>query len=302
MLASLPYETLTFLPYYVAREAGFFKDEGVEVDYLYRLSGGRRGGKRKAVDLCLAGEVVFFTAVSCAVEAQLLGWGDVKALAATNTRGSSLFARPSIRTVADLKGKRLMVGGGASVNEMKFLASTNGWEIGRDLFLIRGNEVDRAEAFANPEIDGVCARLQYRSYADRYGFHIFQIPGAVWHEGGICTSAKMIEEQPDVVQAVVNAFVRAMVFIKENKAEAVKIGERNIRWLDEAGVASHYDIVDFSPDMTEEGLRWMINLLAVAKGVEPRVAPSDVADMRFLQRAKERYWPATAQQSAVVGI
>lgn len=290
MLATLPYDTMTFLPYYVAREMGFYDDEGVSVDHLYRLNGGSRSGKRKAVDLCLSGDAVFFTAVSCAVEAQLLGWGDVKALAGSNTRGSSMFARPTIQTAADLRGKRVMTGGGASINEMKYLAHLNSLEIGKDLILVPGNEVSRTTAFADPSIDGVCARLQYKTYADQHGFHQFALPGAIWHEGGLCTSADMIRTQPEVVQAVVNAFVRAMVFIKENKDEVVKIGERNIRWLDEAGVASHYDLIDFCPDMTDDGLRWMTGLLAVAKGSDRQLEPSDVADTSFSQRAKERYW------------
>src|SRR5688572_27728495 len=129
MLASLPYETVMFLPYYVAHEQGFFRDEGVEVDYLYRLAAGVRGGKRKAVDLCLSGDAVFFTAVSGAIEAQLLGWGDVKALAGGSTRGSSMFARPTIQSVEDLRGKRVMVGGGASRNEIYYLAHLQGWEV-----------------------------------------------------------------------------------------------------------------------------------------------------------------------------
>jgi len=290
MLATLPYETMTFLPYYVAREMKFFKNEGVDLDYVYTLSGGARGGKRKTVDLCVSGDAPFFTSVSTAIEARLLGWADVKALAASNTRGSSMFARPTIQTVADLRGKRVMTGGGASRNEMLYLAQLNGWEIGRDLVLVRGDEVARAKAFADPKIDAVCGRILYKTYADQYGFHVFHLPGAVWHDGGLCTSGQMIERQPDAVQAVVNGFVRAMAFIRENKAEAVKIGARNIRWLDEAAVASHYDNTEFTPDITEEGLRWMVGLLQVAKQSDRLATPSDMADLGFLRRAGEQHW------------
>jgi ABC-type nitrate/sulfonate/bicarbonate transport system substrate-binding protein len=271
---------------------GFFKEEGLELDYLYTLSGGVHGGKRKTVDLCVSGDAVFFTSVSTALEARLLGWADVKALAASNSRGSSMFARSSIQSVSDLKGKRVMSGGGASRNEILYLAQLNHWEIGKDLELIRGDEVARANAFADPRIDAVCGRALYKTYADKHGFHVFHLPGAIWHDGGLCTSAKMIEQQADSVQAIVNGFVRSIAFIGENKDEAVKIGARNIRWLSEPEVASHYDNMTFSPDMTEEGLGWMIGLLQVAKRSAHQESPGSAADLSFLRKAKEKYAPS----------
>lgn len=288
MLACLPYETVTFLPYYVGREAGFFRDEGVELDYLYTLSGGSQGGKLKTITLCAAGDAPFFTSVSTAIEARLLGWADVKALAASNSRGSSMFARPTIRSAADLRGKRIMSGGGASRNEILYLAQLNGWKIGTDLELIRGDEVARSQAFADPRIDAVCGRSLYKTYADQHGFHVFNLPGALWHDGGLCTSRDMIEHKPEVVQAVVNGFVRAIAFIRQNKAEAVKMGARNIRWLDEAAVAAHYDHMGFSPDITEEGLSWMVGLLQIAKTSQCKEGPGDMADLRFLHKAKQQ--------------
>ena len=289
MLATLPYETVTFLPYYVGKEMGFFKQEGAELDYLYTLSGGVAGGKRKTVDLCVSGDAAFFTSISTAIEARLLGWADVKALAASNTRGSSMFARPSIQSATDLKGKRVMTGGGASRNEILYLAQLNGWEIGKDLILVPGDEVARAKAFADPDIDAVCGRMLYKTYADQHGFHVFQLPGAVWHDGGLCTSVDVIEQKPDVVQAVVNGFVRAIAFIRENKAEAVKIGARNIRWLNEAEVASHYDNMEFTADITEQGLVWMAGLLRLAKQSARQEDPNSAADLKFLRKAKEKY-------------
>ena len=289
MLASLPYETVTFLPYYVGKEMDFFKQEGVTLDYLYTLSGGNQGGKRKTVDLCVSGDAVFFTSVSTGIEARLLGWADVKALAASNTRGSSMFARATIQSAADLKGKRVMTGGGASRNEILYLAQLNRWEIGKDLVLVPGDEVARAKAFADPNIDAVCGRMLYKTYADQHGFHVFQLPNAVWHDGGLCTSTEMIAREPDVVQAVVNGFVRAAAFIRANKAEAVKIGARNIRWLNETEVASHYDNMEFTVDITEQGLAWMAGLLRLAKQSARHEDPNNAADLTFLRKAKEKY-------------
>jgi ABC-type nitrate/sulfonate/bicarbonate transport system substrate-binding protein len=289
VLATLPYETVTFLPYYVGKEVGFFKQEGVQLDYLYTLSGGVEGGKRKTVDLCVSGDGLFFTSVSTAIEARLLGWADVKALAASNTRGSSMFARSSIQSAADLKGKRVMTGGGASRNEILYLAQLNGWEIGKDLVVVRGDEVARAKAFADPNIDAVCGRMLYKTYADQHGFHVFRLPNAIWHDGGLCTSAEMIDRQPDAVQAAVNGFVRAVTFIRSNKAEAVKIGERNIRWLTEAEVASHYDNMEFNAEITQQGLTWMAGLLRLAKRSARQEDPGDAADLKFLRKAKEKY-------------
>ena len=44
LLTVLPYETVTFLPFYVARAQGIFADENLKIDFLYSLSGGPGGG------------------------------------------------------------------------------------------------------------------------------------------------------------------------------------------------------------------------------------------------------------------
>jgi ABC-type nitrate/sulfonate/bicarbonate transport system substrate-binding protein len=285
MLASMPYETFTFLPLYVGYEKGFFTAEGIDLDYCYFLSGGVRGGRRKTVELCVGGSVPFFSGVPTVAMAQLKGWADVKALAASFRRGSSIYARASIRTVADLKGRRVMTGGGSSREEVLYVAKNQGWDVERDLDLSKGDEVARRDAFADPTIDAVCARALYQTYADQHGFRRLEVPGAEWYEGGLCTSQEMIETQPDAVRAAVTGWVRAIEFIRTHRDEAVEIAARNIRWLDLEGAERQYDVISFDPTMTEAGLSWMAGLLGTSTGSTRPVAPDRLADLRFLQEA-----------------
>jgi NitT/TauT family transport system substrate-binding protein len=285
MLACLPYETITFLPWFVGCEKGFFRDAGVDLDYLYYLSGGLRGGKRKMIDLCVSGEMPFFSGVSTVVESQLRGWADVKAVAASFTRGSSVFVRTGIATVDDLRAKRVMVGVGASRNEVLYFCRVKGWDPERDLEIIQGDEVARREAFTDGSIDAVCARLQYKAYADQHGFRQLDLPGAQWYEGGVCTTAEFIQAHPDTVEAVVKGWARAVEFIRHNREEAVAIGDANIRWLDAEGVASQYDVIDFGAAMHEDGLRWMAGVLGPVVGSDRQLTPGDVSDLRFLPAA-----------------
>ena len=108
MLLTLPYPTMTFLPFYVAEEEGFFERQGVTVRCVHI-----RAAKERTIQLVREGDVTFYTSISTTVEAILRGWGEVKALCSNASAPFSCVARSEIRSVAELKGGTVMVGGGA---------------------------------------------------------------------------------------------------------------------------------------------------------------------------------------------
>ena len=293
MLMVMPYETVTFLPFYVARAQGMFADEDLQVDFLYSLSGGPEGGKKQKVDLALRGDIAFFTSVSTSIEAVLRGWGDVVAVAASARRPFYLLARKDIETAEQLLGKRIMTGGGASRNEMLHLADRMNWQVGRDITLVRGDAVERQKAFEDPDIDGIAGRTHYQGWAEANGFKPMPYSdGHTWYEGGVAVSRQFLVENEAQVWSMVRGLQRATEFILDeaNRKQCVKIITEYVKYMGEADARVSYDAhrPHFSTELDESGMRYMARVLAIAKNVRNATWEPRHLDLRFVSANREQ--------------
>lgn len=287
MLLALPYPTMNFLPFYAAEDLGYFSRAGVNIRCLHV-----KETKQRKVQLCVEGDLHFFTSVSSTTEARLRQWGDVKALCSNQTTRYFCSARPEVKELRDLKGKRVMVGGGASNNQITYLAKKLGWEIGRDVIIVHGNEHDRIRAFNDPNISAVIAREEYAYWALQAGWRLLPYPEEYmrWHGGGLATSGNLIREQPDTVYAAVKAVLQATDFLNHHRHDAVELALKRIAHLDREDAEGNYEIHSrnggYTCGISAEGTRYQSEVLALAKGVERQVTLAEVADLSFLEKAK----------------
>lgn len=288
MLLALPYPTMTFLPFYVAEDLGFFAREGLEVHCIHV-----REEKGQKVRLALTGDLAFFTSIATTVEAAVRGWGEVKALCASHTTLKFCMARPEIKSLQDLKGKKVMVGGGASNNQILYLCQKAGWDPKRDLTILMGSNLDRIQAFKDPTVSAILARDEYMYWALKAGFHLVNYPEKYmrWHGGGMCTSARLIREQPDLVYRSVKAAAQATDYVNNNRQQAEAVALKRIPNLGPEEARGNYDIIQgqggYSCAITEDGIRYMSEVLGLVKGSTKKVTLKDVADLSFLERAQK---------------
>src|ERR1051325_5469258 len=88
--------------FWIPYEAGIFRKHGLEVELLYVGGGGR------AAQVVQSGEVPIGVFTGGAVINSNLGGGDLVAIASTmNVMTFSVVARPEIRRIEDLKGKKI---------------------------------------------------------------------------------------------------------------------------------------------------------------------------------------------------
>lgn len=288
MLIALPYPTMSFLPFYAAEDLGLFTREGLSIHCLHV-----REEKERKVRLAVKGDLDFYTSVSTTVEAVLRDWGEVKALCANQIALNFCTARPEINTLQDLKGKKVMVGGGASNNQIRYLCMKLNWDPGKDVTIVRGDQLDRIRAFRDPAISAVIAREEYTYWALKAGWHLVRYPQDYmrWHGGGLCTSAQLIREQPEIVYKAVKAVVQATNYLNSNRREAVTLALKRIANLSQEEAEGNYDILKgeggYTCVISEEGIRYMSEVLGLVKGSTKKVGLSDVADLSFLARAQK---------------
>ena len=170
MILILRAPSMSGLPFYVAEDKGFFEKQGVKVRCIHS-----HDPKRRIVQLLVEGEIDFYTSISAIVEAVTRGV-KVKALCATSNSKYPCAAREEVRSFADLKNKKVMVGGGRSRNEVLWLCRRHGWNPDQDLKIVSGDLSERAKAFSDPSFAAVFGRPQYLSWLKKGCFHLLPYP------------------------------------------------------------------------------------------------------------------------------
>jgi NitT/TauT family transport system substrate-binding protein len=284
MILVLRAPSMSGLPFYVAEDKGFFEREGVNVRCVHS-----HDPKRRMVQLLVEGEIDFYTSISAIVEAVTRGV-KVKALCATSNSRYPCAAREEIRSFADLKNKKVMVGGGRSRNEVLWLCRRHGWDPDQDLEIVSGDLAERAKAFSDPSFAAVFGRPQYLSWLKKGGFHLLPYPDKddAWPEGCLATSQKLIDEKPDLVQRVVNAVVAATDYARTRKDEAITVAMKNIGYLGQEAVEGNYEVLRewYSSDISETAIAHVMEVLEL-KTAGQSLKLADFADLSFLMRAYE---------------
>jgi ABC-type nitrate/sulfonate/bicarbonate transport system substrate-binding protein len=285
MLLILRAASMSGLPFYIAEELGFFDKEKVPVRIIHS-----HDPKRGVVQLLADGEIAFYTSISAIVDAVNRGV-KVKALCATSNSKYPCAARNSIRSFADLKDKKVMVGGGRSRNEVLWLCRGQGWQPDRDIEMVSGDLAQRAQAFSDPSFAAVFGRPQYLSWLKKSGFHLLSYPDKddAWPEGCLATSQKLIDGEPELVQKVVNAVVAATEFARSNKPEALEIAMRHVGYLGQAEVEGNYDVLRewYSNDITATAIAHIVEVLELKRQAARPIELHDFADLSFLARARQ---------------
>jgi NitT/TauT family transport system substrate-binding protein len=287
MLITARAPAMSFLPFYAAEEEGFFEREGVKARVLHA-----RAPKNRIVQLAVEGEIALYTSISTTVQSILQGWGEVRALCATSASIYPCAARVEIQSLADLKGKKVMSGGGRSRNEILWICQKYGWNPAVDIEVVAGELADRVKAFSDPSFAAVFGRAEYLFWIKKGGFHLlgYPDPERAWPGAGIATSLNLIRKEPETVQGVVNAVVAATEFLKSHRDEAIAIAKRHIAHLDQEAIEANYDLMRpwYTCEISAGAIKHQAEVLGIARGGYRPLNVEDIADLSFLRKATKR--------------
>jgi ABC-type nitrate/sulfonate/bicarbonate transport system substrate-binding protein len=278
---------MNFLPFYAAEDFGYFSREGLSIHCIHV-----KEDKKTKVKFALEGDLAFYTSISTTVEALLRAWGNVRALCSNQTTFHFCVARPEIKDLRDLKGKKVMVGGGASNNQILYLSKKMGWDPQKDITIVPSDALGRIKAFQDPNISAVIAREEYVYWGEKAGWHPIRYPEEYmrWYAGGLCTSERLIREQPETAFKAVKALYQATLHINSDRREAVELAVKRISHLSPEEAEGNYDVHQrhggYSCTIAEEGIRFMSEVLGMAKGVDRKITLRQVADLSFLERVQ----------------
>lgn len=276
------------MPFFVARERGFFREEGLDVELIVMQA-------IQTIQATMGNSTQFASATGSAVSAAVSG-ADIKVILAVTDRPSfDLIVQPGITSVQQLRGKKIGTGGVGSLAEIlaRRILIVNGVRPEDVTILATGPSHVTYMSLKAKVIDAAPLQMPLTFTAQDEGFRKLVAAGDVYQsvQGGLATTKAMLTEQPELVTKVVRAMMRAIRLIKSDR----KYGIDFIKgpWVDigkepDKIAARVYDIA--APALLENGTvseeiqRQMIADASIRVKPAQPVHPDQVFDFSIVQK------------------
>lgn len=246
---AIPGYNITQIAFFIARERGFFKEEGLDVE-LVQMTG-------TVANLALmTGEVPFTSVPTAAMTANLRG-ANLRVLFTTFERPLFwLYGRPQIREVRDLKNKKVGVGGlnQASYTLLRELLSNYGLEPNKDYTLIQaGDSAPRFMALTSGFIDATLMPLPWNFSAQEAGMQelvALSKADVTAPTGSIVLRDDLLRSEPQMVEQFTRATLKGLRYAIERRAGAIGALTQSLK-IKEDLAAKGYDAA--RPALTTDG-------------------------------------------------
>ena len=247
-------------PVWIMKDAGYFKQEGLDADLIYIAS------SSTMAQAMMAGEVPISTANSQAVVDTGLQGGDLVAVGAfVNFVALYVIAAPEIKSVQDLRGKPVGVTrfGATTDFAMQMFLKKYGLEPVRDVPILQiGGVPELAAALSKRSIYAAAMSYPMGLVAQQAGMKLLanlakeEIP--FLHQG-ITTTGKFMRERRAQAKAFVRAYGRAVHFMHTRKEQSKMILSRYTKVTDpsmlEGTMQYAYDFVEKIPLVKREAFQ-----------------------------------------------
>lgn len=277
------------LPVWVIADAGTDKRYGVDVQVIY-ISGGAR-----LTQTIVAGDVDMGVTGGAVVNGILSGAELVYIAIGVPTYGFSVYARPEIKDISELRGKVLgvMTKGASTDHAATALLRRYGMRPGQDvkiLYLGGVREVLAAlergivpAGIISPPTTLMARRLGYKELVNIGSLKLPYI------HNGIVARRAIVRQNPDLVRRFLKAYVAAIKITKEEPEVAKRALARFLATKDAAIIDEAYrafaPLFPAVPYITEDYIR---SVLSVTDHPRAGAAdPKDFFDNRFLKELEE---------------
>ena len=226
--------SVQFAPFYVGLENGFFADEGIDLELDYNMEidlVALVGAGRMSFGIC-SGEQVLLGREQGLPLVYIANWYQNYPV------GVVALADSGIKGMEDLKGKKVGIPtlSGASYIGFEAMLRKAGMTDSDVKLEVIG--YTQSEALVMGRIDAAViytTNEPEQLKALGYDISLFSVSDVTTMVGnGLVTNEKMIRENPDLVSRLTSAFVRSIVWTRENTDEAFEICKKYVTGLADA--------------------------------------------------------------------
>jgi ABC-type nitrate/sulfonate/bicarbonate transport system substrate-binding protein len=280
--------TITNSMLWVTQEGRLFEKNGIDAEVLYlQTTLGQTAMIAGEIQMCVY-------SASLLTPARLQGADVVMLLSFLHKPIYRLVVRPEIRTVADLRGKRVGITRFGTVSDWttRLLLARLGMDAEKDVILVQSGDVPVLVngLAAGKTIDAAIMQPPYDKKLAAMGLRVLlnmQDMDILLQQTGLNTTQKFITRNPDVVRRAVKSIIDGIYFMRNNPAVAKRAIAKHMQIKDEKDLADSYQLLrsfiqpkpypnleGFKPIFEEAGKR-----LPAAKTANAR----DFVDTRFIE-------------------
>jgi NitT/TauT family transport system substrate-binding protein len=270
--------TANMAAYWLAKDARVFEKHGLDVDVVLIESG------VTTVQALTAGETqIAMGGGTVAVSSNLAG-SDIVSIASIESRlPYALLAQKEIKTIEQLKGKRLAISrfGSASDLGARLILQRFGLDADKDITVLQvGGTSTRLSALSKRSVDATILTPEFFNLAKKAGFTIladptqYEIP---FPQLEVITRRAFLKAQPDVVTRYLRAIIEGIHMVKHNPEPSIRALGKYLRINDREALEDVYrlyrqiypEIPHVSPAAIQTQLTWMAERDPRAKNARP---------------------------------
>ena len=286
---------------FMAQQEGLFKKNGLDVELLH-ISSSSRG-----IQAILAGEIAFsYMDGSNQVQANLKGANLAFVASATNRQVFSLMAKPEIKRISDLRGKKIGITRiGSSTHTSALYALNTAGLKQNDYQILPLVEVPNIlTALIAGQVDAGVVSPPTNSRARKAGLNELMNlakEGPEFVSVAIGTSRSYIKANEDTVRRVVRSYAEGVQMFKANKAAAQRMMQKYLRVKEQDILDDAYnqfrEYLEIPPYVTRKAMENVIADVAVSDAAAKSSKPDDFMDMRFVAELdKQGFFKATGSR------
>jgi NitT/TauT family transport system substrate-binding protein len=278
----------TGLPFVIAEEKGFFKNEGLNGVVVVMQN-------QVVVNGVVTRNLDYGGTFSNFIGAALAGLPVRIVMAVMDGSDHYLVTSPNVKRVEDLKGKKFGISsfGGTPHSEAIMILRKYGMNPEKDVaFLQIGGSSSRYAALDSGSIDAAMLVPPFNKLAKKRGFNeilsfneIMNIP-----LGGLAVHTQKIKENPDQIVRMIKAILKSVDYIRNHKGDVLSIMET--KWgIKEADIREgiYRDIVGlYTRDgiASDETMKNVIQMVRDTRKSKDNLGLSDIVDWTYAKKAQ----------------
>ena len=271
-----------------AKEANLYEKHGQAVEAIHIP------GSSMALQAMLSGEVpIIQLGGAASMQANLAGADTVIVATVLKKFLFSIFSRPDITRIADLKGKLFGATRFGTLSDFasRFALERNGLNPERDITMVQtGGQPETVMALITGKVQAaalsVPATMRAKQASMRELLDMAKLETTI-HQNGVVTTRRYLKSNEDTVRRFLRAYTEGAVLAKRDKAFAARVmakylGTQDREMLDDAyeRVTRHLEI---PPYPSVEGVSVLLKTLEKTQPKAQTVNPEDFIDPRLLR-------------------
>jgi len=279
------------IPAWVAKEAGIFAKNGLDVQLVYL-----RAGTTATMALLSRQTPISQLAGPAIVSASLRGADTVMIAGGFVITEWWLMTRPEIKTAEQLKGGSAAIAlfGGLGDFMTRIALKKLGLTPVKDVAMVQiGGNPERLSALETGKVQATMLPQPDNFVAQKMGFYNLVSVRVPYQSTGAATTRTFIRERPDIVRRYIRTQIEAIHRIKTDRQTAIRVLAKYQALDDKEILERTYD--DISTDdrlppkqyPTLEGIKNILEPLAQTEPKAKAAKPEDFVDMRFIKELDE---------------